>query len=120
MADTSSDTRKSALVLARNAADSLSLPLVRPGHGARTAARGSARTELEAEFTPLADSPLGEPLNIRQVARLIGCSAWSVRQRHIPQGLPYFRSRPSGKLTFYRDQVVRWILDNQIEGRNWK
>ncbi len=60
---------------------------------------------------------LGEPLNIRQVAQLIGCSAWSVRQRHIPQGLPYFRSRPSGKLIFYRDQVVRWILENQIQER---
>ncbi|MGI9102207.1 MAG: hypothetical protein ACR2IF_07155 [Terriglobales bacterium] len=60
---------------------------------------------------------LGEPINIRQVAQLIGCSAWSVRQRHIPQGLPYFRSSPSGRLIFYRDQVVRWILENQIQER---
>ena len=60
---------------------------------------------------------LGVPLNIRQVAQLIGCSAWSVRQRHIPQGLPHFRSSPSGKLIFYYDQVVRWILENQTQER---
>lgn len=60
---------------------------------------------------------LGMPLTIRQVAQLIGCSAWSVRQRHIPQGLPHFRSSPSGKLIFYHDQVVRWILENQIQER---
>jgi len=60
-------------------------------------------------------------MNLRQVAQLIGCSAWSVRQRHIPNGLPHFRSRPSGKLIFYRDQVVAWILENQIsERRTWR
>lgn len=59
---------------------------------------------------------LGEPLGIREVARLIGCSAWSVRKRHIPRGLPYFRSGPGGRLIFYRNQVVRWIVDNQTKG----
>src|SRR5262249_15215225 len=34
--------------------------------------------------------PLGIPLNITEVARLIGCSPWSVRQTLIPQGLPHF------------------------------
>jgi hypothetical protein len=56
---------------------------------------------------------LGAPLSIREVARLIGCSAWTVRQRHLPQGLPCFRSGPAGKLIFYRNQVVAWILRQQ-------
>jgi hypothetical protein len=59
---------------------------------------------------------LGKPLGIRETAELIGCSPWTVRQRHIPQGLPHFRSGPSGKLIFYRDQVIRWILEQQQEG----
>jgi hypothetical protein len=58
--------------------------------------------------------PLGIPLNLREVARMIGCSPWTVRQTLIPRGLPFFRSGASGKLIFYRDQVVRWI--GQIQG----
>ena len=60
---------------------------------------------------------LGEPMGIRQVARLIGCSAWSVRQTLVPCGLPHWRSGPSGKLIFYHDQVVRWLLEQQQERR---
>jgi hypothetical protein len=56
---------------------------------------------------------LGEPLVITEVAHLIGCSVWTVRQRYLPSGLPYFRIGRTGKLTFYRNQVVRWILENQ-------
>ena len=56
---------------------------------------------------------LGVPLSIREVARLIGCSAWTVRQSYLPKGLPYLRSSPRSKLIFYRDQVVRWILQHQ-------
>ena len=52
---------------------------------------------------------LGEPLSITQVAKLIGCSPWTVRQCHMPRGLPHFRSGANGKLIFYRDQVIRWI-----------
>lgn len=59
---------------------------------------------------------LGPPLSIREVAGLIGCSAWTVRQRYVPQGLPHLRSGPSGKLIFYRDQVVRWIVNQQQKG----
>ncbi len=62
------------------------------------------------------DLSLGTPLSIREVARLIGCSAWTVRQRYVPQGLPHLRSGPSGKLIFYRDQVVRWIVNKQQKG----
>jgi excisionase family DNA binding protein len=61
-----------------------------------------------------APAELGSPLSIREVARLIGCSPWTVRQTLIPRGLPFFRSGASGKLIFYRDQVVRWI--EQIQG----
>jgi hypothetical protein len=66
---------------------------------------------------PHPDDTLGEPLAIRDVAELIGCSDWTVRQKHIPRGLPHFRSGPSGKLVFYRKQVVAWILRQQRGGR---
>ena len=56
---------------------------------------------------------LGEPLTIAEVARLMGCSVWTVRQRHLPSGLPYFRNGKAGKLTFYRNQIIRWILERQ-------
>ena len=62
-------------------------------------------------------NPLGDPLSIREVAQLIGCSAWTVRQRHLPQGLPCFRAGRQGKLIFYRNQVVAWILRQQKGGK---
>jgi len=61
---------------------------------------------------------LGEAMSVKQVARLIGCSAWTVRQKHLRRGLPCFRSGPSGRLTFYRNQVVAWILERQKEHQN--
>jgi hypothetical protein len=62
-----------------------------------------------------AESRLGTPLDIRQVARLVGCSPWSIRNTWIPRGLPHFRSGASSKLLFYTEQVVRWI-ENQQKG----
>ena len=59
---------------------------------------------------------LGEPLSIGEVAALIGCSPWTVRQTLIPRGLPHFRFRANGRLIFYRDQVIRWI-ENQQGGK---
>jgi hypothetical protein len=56
---------------------------------------------------------LGPPLSIRQVAALIGCSPWTVRQTLVPRGIPFFRSAASGRLIFYRDQVIRWIEQQQ-------
>lgn len=56
---------------------------------------------------------LGEPLNIRQVINLLGLSSWSVRQRLIRRDCRTFDSGPSGKLIFYRHQVVRWVLAQQ-------
>lgn len=59
---------------------------------------------------------LGEPLSIGEVAELIGCSAWTIRQRYLPVGLPHLRLRPNGKLIFYRNQVVNWLLIEQRKG----
>ena len=59
---------------------------------------------------------LGSPLSIRQVADLIGCSPWTVRQKLLPRGLPFFRFAASGKLIFYQAQVVRWIERQQQGG----
>jgi hypothetical protein len=59
---------------------------------------------------------LGEPLTINEVAQVIGCSAWTVRHRYLPQGLPHLRTGPMGKLVFYRNQVVQWILQQQRKG----
>jgi hypothetical protein len=58
---------------------------------------------------------LSTPLGLREVAELIGCSPWTVRQTLIPRGLPYFRSAASGRLIFYTNQVVGWI-ENQQQG----
>ena len=63
-----------------------------------------------------ADARLGPPLDIGQVARLVGCSPWSIRNTWIPKGLPHFRSGASSKLIFYEAQVVRWIERQQQKG----
>ncbi len=65
------------------------------------------------QATECGNEPLGAPLSIREVARLIGCSAWTVRQSYLPQGLPHLRSGPRSKLIFFHDQIVRWILEHQ-------
>ena len=77
---------------------------------AQSCASYCARPEEATEFE------LGDPLSIRDVARLLGCSAWTVRQQHMPRGLPHFRSGPNGKITFFRGQVVAWILNQQRKG----
>ena len=63
---------------------------------------------------------LGPPLDVRGVAALIGCSPWTVRQTLIPRGLPHFRFKASGRLVFYRDQVIRWIENQQQGGKTTK
>jgi hypothetical protein len=62
--------------------------------------------------------PLGAPLSIRDVAGLIGCSSWTVRQKYLPIGLPHHRLTPNGKLIFYESQVIRWLLARQQKGGN--
>jgi hypothetical protein len=61
---------------------------------------------------------LGDPIPIGEVAQIIGCSVWTVRQRCMRQGLPYYRASRTGRLIFYRDQVVQWLIENQTE-RRW-
>lgn len=51
---------------------------------------------------------LGEPLGIAGVARLVGCSKWTVRHRFIPLGLPHWRTSTNGKYLFYRADVEAW------------
>jgi hypothetical protein len=65
---------------------------------------------------PRPEDALGEPLTIREAAKLLGCSPWTVRHSYLPKGLPHLRSGPMGKLIFYRAQVVRWILERQKKG----
>ncbi len=71
------------------------------------------------DFAPFG-SALGTPLTIAEVARLIGCSPWTVRQTLIPRGLPHFRFKASGRLTFYQGQVIRWIESQQQGGKKTK
>jgi hypothetical protein len=62
---------------------------------------------------------LGRPLDINQVADLIGCSPWTVRRTLLAKGLPHFRSAASSKLIFYEAQVVGWIGKKQkVKGGN--
>jgi hypothetical protein len=65
---------------------------------------------------PQSGDALGEPLSIQEVAQLLGCSAWTVRHGYLLQGLPHFRSGPGGKLVFFRNQVITWILQQQKKG----
>lgn len=71
---------------------------------------------LEDPESPVFSEPLGEPLSIEEVARLIGCSPWTVRQRCLRAGLPHLRLAPQGKLIFYRNQVICWLLVQQQKG----
>lgn len=102
------------------AADRMSLQGFSRSGPAETWARHSASPEgqVQKSSEPIRE-PLGAPLSIREAAKLIGCSPWTVRQTHVPNGLPCFRSGPNGKLIFYRDQVVAWILFQQQKGGNW-
>lgn len=61
---------------------------------------------------------LGDAITIREVAAIIGCSVWTVRQRCMRQGLPHFRASRTGRLIFYRNQVIDWLIEKQKE-RRW-
>jgi excisionase family DNA binding protein len=78
-----------------------------------TEALGAAEKRDYSEKYAQNDDPLGAPMTIREVAVLLGCSRWTVRQRHMRRGLPFHRIGTRGKLLFYRKQVVQWILQNQ-------
>jgi hypothetical protein len=85
---------------------------------AKASGNGAGRlpAELPAAFPDRLPAHLGRPLDIKQVAAMIGCSPWTVRQKLLPRGLPFFRSAASGKLIFYECQVVRWIERQQQGG----
>jgi len=85
------------------------LPLAQ--NGASESARQSA-SSLTAERGRVGPD-LGEPLSMQEVAALLGCSAWTVRQKYLTQGLPHLRACPGGRLVFFRQQVVAWILKRQ-------
>lgn len=61
-------------------------------------------------------SPLGEAMSISAVAKMLGCSPWTVRNRYLPQGLPHMRAAANGKLVFFSTQVIRWIVEKQQKG----
>jgi hypothetical protein len=52
-------------------------------------------------------------MDIEDVAELLGCSPWTVRQKYLPQGLPHLRASLAGKFVFFREQVLDWILKRQ-------
>ena len=56
---------------------------------------------------------LGDPMTIEEVATLLGCSPWTVRQRYLRQGLPHLQARARGKLVFFREQIIAWVEKRQ-------
>lgn len=95
------------------------------GSATGSAARGgSAQTSTNPRLSGHYENPtcasldaLGEPLSINRVARILGCSAWTIRQRYIPAGLPHFRLAKTGKLVFFHNQIIRWVLETQEKER---
>ena len=81
-------------------------------NGATESARQSA-TPSGRKAAASDHGELGPPLTIDEVAAMLGCSVWTVRQRYMRDGLPSFRASRMGKLVFFRDQVIHWILNRQ-------
>jgi hypothetical protein len=103
------EERKSGFGADAKGAESLGFPTV--GIGQSCPQQYPHSTEaIQATNSP---GSLGDPLDIGQVASLLGCSSWTVRQRYLPQGLPHLRACSSGKLVFFREQVIGWILKRQ-------
>jgi hypothetical protein len=108
--------KESGIGKAPNAAQLLEL--MRPPLGQHCPTEKPSRPEL-SDGQPAASGAalrLGTPLDIRQVAALVGCRPWSIRNTWIPKGLPHFRSGASSKLIFFEAQVVRWIERQQQQG----
>lgn len=103
---------ESHLADARIAAERLALSHVRLGQSEPT---HYPYREDATESAGL--NPLGVPMSIEDVAELLGCSPWTVRQKYLPQGLPHLRASASGKFVFFRGQIVNWILERQTKGR---
>jgi hypothetical protein len=103
------EKRKSGFGESAKGAESLDFPLVGLGQSCPQQYPHPA----EPIHTAGSSGSLGEPMDIGQVATLLGCSAWTIRQRYLPQGLPHLRACASGKLVFFREQVIGWILKRQ-------
>jgi hypothetical protein len=74
-----------------------------------------ARDSYEPDFAkgvPLIHE-LGTPLTIDEVAELLGCSPWTVRQRYLRQGLPHLQASARGKIIFFREQIIAWVEKRQ-------
>jgi hypothetical protein len=84
-----------------------------------SSARGGQSDPRHCPHLEPYECQLGGPLNIGDVATLLGCSSWTVRQRYLPQGLPHLRASASGKFIFFRRQVLDWILERQRK-EEWK
>ena len=67
-------------------------------------------------YPHLESAPLGEPMDIEDVAHLLGCSVWTVRQKYLPGGLPHLRASTRGRFVFFHTQVLNWILERQTKG----
>lgn len=63
-----------------------------------------------------ADLFFGGPLGIEDVALLLGCSPWTVRQKYLPEGMPHLRASVRGRFVFFRQQIIDWILQRQTKG----
>lgn len=74
-------------------------------------------SDRPANPTCASSDALGEPLSIGNVASLLGCSPWTIRQRYMPAGLPHFRIAKTGRLVFFRNQIIRWVLETQKKER---
>ncbi len=103
------EERKSGFGGSAKGAETLDFSSVRVGQSCPQQYPHSA----EAVRAPVSTGSLGEPMDIGQMAALLGCSAWTIRQRYLPQGLPHLRACASGKLVFFREQVIGWILKRQ-------
>ena len=99
----------------RKSADSLHLSAASLGQNCPRCCPQHCPQWENGEFGELPE-PLGEPLSIREVASLIGCSVWTIRQRYLRAGIPFVRLQPYGKLIFYRNQIIHWLLTEQQKG----
>ena len=84
----------------------------RSGLGQRNPQHCPYPTETSSTL-PSGPPPLGEPLTIHEVAELLGCSPWTVRQRYLRQGLPHLQASARGKLIFFREQIIAWVEKRQ-------
>jgi hypothetical protein len=66
------------------------------------------------------DHALGDPMTIEEVAVLLGCSPWTVRQRYLRQGLPHLQASARGKLVFFREQIIAWVEKRQQQRQRQK